>query len=120
MSFAEEASSDVPTLPGTHSGIPTYLLDKARSAKAGVFDGRTKPVRERQRLPVVPQGIERDDFLAALADLKEQLGSEFVEMNDKSLKDGWYMERQFPQLGSFGPLAPSSSLISSQIQIRTT
>jgi len=103
MSFAEEANSDVPTLPGTHSGIPTYLLDKARSAKVGVFDGRTKPVRERQRLPVVPQGIERDEFLAALADLKEQLGSEFVEVNDKPLKDGWYMERQFPRLRSFDP-----------------
>ncbi|KAK0641813.1 hypothetical protein B0T16DRAFT_420563 [Cercophora newfieldiana] len=92
MSFAEEATTDVPTLPETHSGIPVYLLDKARNAKAGVFDGRTKPIRDRQRLPVVPQGIERDDFLAALEDLKAKMGHEFVEINDKALKDGWYME----------------------------
>ena len=58
MSFAEEANSDVPTLPASHSGIPTYLLDKARKAKEGIFEGRTKPQNERQRLPVVPQGIE--------------------------------------------------------------
>ncbi len=89
MSFANEATSDVPTLPGTHSGIPTYLLDKARKTKEGIFEGRTKPVKERQRLPVVPQGIERDDFIAALEDLKQQLGTDNVEVNDKPLKDGW-------------------------------
>ncbi|KAK3353810.1 hypothetical protein B0T25DRAFT_545411 [Lasiosphaeria hispida] len=92
MSFTDEASSDVPTLPGTHSGIPTYLLDKARKAKVDVFDGRTKPTKDRQRLPVVPQGIEREDFLAALAELQGQIGDENVEINDKPLKDGWYME----------------------------
>lgn len=94
MSLADEASSDVPTLPETHSGIPSYLLDKAREAKASIFEGRTKTANERQRLPVVPQGIERDDFLKALAELKELLGAEHVEINDKPLKDGWYMERE--------------------------
>lgn len=89
MSYAEEAKSDVPTLPGTHSGIPVYLLDKAREAKEGIFEGRTKPQNERQRLPVVPQGIERDDFLAALSELEKQLGAAHVEVNDKPLKDGW-------------------------------
>ncbi|KAK3688844.1 hypothetical protein B0T22DRAFT_407519 [Podospora appendiculata] len=92
MSFAEEAASDVPTLPGTHSGIPTYLLEKARKAKEGIFETRTKPRAERQRLPVVPQGIERDAFLQALAELKEELGAENLEINDKPLTDGWYME----------------------------
>jgi hypothetical protein len=89
MSFAEEAKSDVPTLPGTHSGIPAYLLEKARKAKEGIFEGQTKPQNERQRLPVVPQGIERDDFLEALAELKSELGDEHVEVNDKPLRDGW-------------------------------
>ncbi len=89
MSFSQEASSDVPTLPTVHSGIPPYLLDKAKEAKQGVFAGRTKAQNERQRLPVVPQGIERDDFMKALDELREQLGSEHVEVNDKPLKDGW-------------------------------
>jgi hypothetical protein len=89
MSFAEEANSDVPTLPASHSGIPTYLLDKARKAKEGIFEGRTEPQNERQRLPVVPQGIERDDFLKALAELQEQLGVEHLQINDKPLRDGW-------------------------------
>jgi hypothetical protein len=89
MSFAEEATSAVPTLPGTHSGIPVYLLEKAKKAKSGVFDTRTKPQKERQRLPVVSQGIERDEFMAALAELKGQLGAEHVVVNDKPLVDGW-------------------------------
>ncbi|KAK3361274.1 hypothetical protein B0T24DRAFT_692222 [Lasiosphaeria ovina] len=92
MSFADEANSAVPTLPGTHSGIPTFLLEKAQKAKEGIFETRTKPASERQRLPVVPQGIERDEFTKALAELQGQLGAEHVEINDKPLKDGWYME----------------------------
>ncbi|KAK0621842.1 hypothetical protein B0T17DRAFT_618235 [Bombardia bombarda] len=92
MPLSQEATSDVPTLPGTHSGIPTFLLEKARKAKEGVFDTRTKPTKERQRLPVVPLGIERDEFMKALKELGEQLGEEHVEINDKPLVDGWYME----------------------------
>ncbi len=96
MSLAKEASSesDVPTLPGTHSGIPPYLLEKAQKAKEDIFKMQTKAQNERRRLPVVPQGIERDEFVKALAELKEQLGADHVEINDKPLKDGWYMERQ--------------------------
>ncbi|KAK3897011.1 hypothetical protein C8A05DRAFT_39438 [Staphylotrichum tortipilum] len=89
MSFSREAGSDVPTLPKVHSGIPPYLLDKAREAKQDVFTGWTKAQNERQRLSVVPQGIERDDFVKALDELREQLGAEYVEVNDKPLKDGW-------------------------------
>jgi enterochelin esterase-like enzyme len=89
MSFAAEAHSDVPTLASSHSGIPAYLLEKARKEKEVIFETRTKPQNERRRLPVVPQGIERGEFLKALAELKEQLGQEHVEINDKPLKDGW-------------------------------
>lgn len=89
MSFAEEAKSDVPVLPETHSGIPKYLLDKARNAKETVFETRTKPINSRRRLPVIPLGIERDKFLEALDDLRGQLGAQNVEVNDKPLRDGW-------------------------------
>lgn len=86
---SEEAKSDVPVLPGAHSGIPPYLLDKARDAKKTIFETRTKPLNERQRLPVIPQGIDRDKFLEALDELRKELGPEHVEVNDKPLKDGW-------------------------------
>lgn len=87
--FLEEAKSDVPTLASKHSGIPEKLLDKARAVKKETFDRRTKPVNERQRLPVIPQGIEREAFLEALDALRKDIGAENVEVNDKPLKDGW-------------------------------
>lgn len=89
MSFSQEAKSEVPLLPECHSGIPRYLEEKAKGAKSWVFETRTKPVRERQRLPVLPQGIERDAFFAALDGLRAQIGDENVEVNDKPLVDGW-------------------------------
>jgi len=89
MSFEEEAKSSIPVLPASHSGIPTYLLEKAQRAKDAVFDGRTKQVNPRRRLPVIPQGIEREDFLRALDTLRDRIGVENVELNDKPLKDGW-------------------------------
>ncbi|TPX13388.1 uncharacterized protein E0L32_006118 [Thyridium curvatum] len=88
----EEAKARIPVLPETHSGIPTYLLAKAERAKEAIFQTRTKPTNDRQRLPVIPQGIERDKFFEALDDLRKRLGAEYVEVNDKPLRDGWYME----------------------------
>lgn len=92
MSFSEEAQSDVPLLSEKHSGIPQFLLEKARAAKASVFEGRTKPKSTRNRLPVVPPGVEEQTFFTALDELSKQLGAENVERNDKPLRDGWYME----------------------------
>jgi hypothetical protein len=89
MSFAEEADAPIPVLPEVHSGIPGYLLEKAQRAKKAVFDTRNKPVRPRQRLPVVPQGVEPDAFFRALDELRTKLGSDHVEVNDKPLRDGW-------------------------------
>lgn len=89
MSFSDEAKSEIPLLPECHSGIPQFLAEKAKGAKGWVFETRTKPQRERQRLPVLPQGIERDAFFAALDSLRAQIGEANVEVNDKPLKDGW-------------------------------
>ncbi len=87
--FSGEATSEIPVLPATHSGIPTYLLDKAANANKAVFETRTKPQKPRQKLPVIPQGIGEDAFFAALDELRAELGAQHVEVNDKPLKDGW-------------------------------
>ncbi|KAI0593941.1 hypothetical protein F4775DRAFT_606945 [Biscogniauxia sp. FL1348] len=92
MSFSDEATSRVPLLSEKHSGIPDYLAEKANDAKADVFNTRTKPQGQRNRLPVIPQGVEENAFFAAIDELREQLGPDHVEVNDKPLKDGWYME----------------------------
>lgn len=88
-SFLEESTSEVPVLEQQHSGIPEYLLHKARDAKKGIFDIRTKPQGERSRLPVIPLGIAQETFFKALDELRQEIGAENVELNDKPLKDGW-------------------------------
>jgi len=89
------STSQVPLLSEKHSGIPENLLEKAKRAKALIYDIRTKDTSTRQRLPVVPQGIEKDAFIQALEELAQQLGKANVEVNDKLLVDGWYMEREY-------------------------
>ncbi|KAG4217526.1 hypothetical protein PC116_g33993 [Phytophthora cactorum] len=89
MSFSDEAQSDVPLLSEKHSGIPEFLLDKARKAKAGIFETRTKPKTTKDRRPVIPPGVDEQVFDTALSELGKQLGQANVERNDKQLKDGW-------------------------------
>ena len=71
--------------------MPPYLLEEAERVKVTIFETRNKPKSVRQRLPVIPQGIEPERFFEALADLRGELGDEHVEVNDKPLKDGWFV-----------------------------
>jgi hypothetical protein len=75
---------EVPLLSEKHSGIPQNLLEKAKNAKALIYETRTKETNTRQRLPVIRQGIEKDIFIRALEKLAEQLGKDNVEVNDKA------------------------------------
>lgn len=88
-------TSKVPLLAEKHSGIPANLLTKAEKAKALIFETRTESVDRRQRSVVIPQGIEKTQFLKALEELGQLLGRDNVEFNDKPLVDGWYMEREY-------------------------
>lgn len=91
-SFQEEARTDVPTLAHKYSGIPESLLDTARAAKKQTFGQRTKPQNDRQRLPVIPQGVEKENFFQALDALRQEIGADNVELNDKALRDGWQVD----------------------------
>lgn len=81
--------TSIPTLEQKHNGVPARLLHKARRAKGLIQDIATKPLRPRQRLPVIPQGIEPSRFFQAIDELAKELGDENVEVNDKPLDDGW-------------------------------
>lgn len=81
---------DVPTLPETHTGIPRYLLEKAKATKETIVSLRTEGHGKAPRSVVVPKGMEESVFLEAFNGLKEILGAENAELNDKPLKDdGW-------------------------------
>jgi hypothetical protein len=89
------STSEIPLLSEKHSGIPQNLLEKAQKAKTLIYETRTKDTSTRQRLSVIPQGVGKETFVRALDELAQQLGSENVEVNDKPLVDGWYMEREY-------------------------
>ena len=44
-------------------------------------------------LPVLPPGISRSKFNTAIEELKKAIGAENVELNDKPLIDGWYLNQ---------------------------
>ncbi|KAJ5377209.1 uncharacterized protein N7496_004618 [Penicillium cataractarum] len=90
--MSSDKLAPIPTLEQKHNGVPSRLLHKAHRAKALIQDIATKPLRPRQRLPAVPQGIERSQFFLAIDELSREIGNENVEINDKPLDDGWYME----------------------------
>jgi hypothetical protein len=50
--------------------------------------------RKRRRGPP-PSGIDKSTFIKALDELSYQLGTNNVEVNEKPLVDGWYMERKY-------------------------
>lgn len=43
-------------------------------------------------LPVLPPDTTRAEFNQAIGELQQILGVEHVEINDKPLVDGWYVE----------------------------
>ncbi|KAL1992451.1 hypothetical protein VTN49DRAFT_4483 [Thermomyces lanuginosus] len=96
--MAPNNNQSVPPVPilseNRHSGIPANLADKANAAKARVWKNKTfSGITQRQgELPVLPPGIERQKFNAAIDELKQLLGPEHVVINDKPLEDGWYLE----------------------------
>lgn len=88
-SLHQDTRRDVPTLAQKHSGIPASLLDKARALKEETLGVQTKSQSHRQRLPVLPQGVERDAFFRAIDELRQEIGGHNVELNDKPWEAGW-------------------------------
>jgi hypothetical protein len=106
--------SSTPTLSTAHSGIPERLLQKATHAKSLIYDGKTvaDAIPLERGLPV-PQGISRKTFLAAIDELRSALGPDHVELNDKEIRNGWYMEH--PNTHDMMPLFDSEEFIASAV-----
>lgn len=77
-----------------HGGIPKRMELDTKLAKERLYSNQTLPISvPRQReVPRLPPNTTREAFDNAIAELKAVLGSENIEINDKPLVDGWYME----------------------------
>jgi len=70
-------------------GAPPRLSDYAKEAKAKIDANFTKNFDRqprREEVPVLPPSISRSQFNAAIAELKDKIGAEHVEVNDKVLR----------------------------------
>ncbi|KAF2014751.1 vanillyl alcohol oxidase [Aaosphaeria arxii CBS 175.79] len=112
--MAPSTLPETPTLGKVHSGIPESLLHKATSAKAAVYDGKTvsDKIPLKRGLPI-PQGISEKAFLSAIDELRTAIGAENVELNDKEVNNGWYMEH--PNTHDMMPLFDVEEFIASAV-----
>ncbi|OAG08605.1 FAD-linked oxidase-like protein [Paraphaeosphaeria sporulosa] len=103
-----------PTLRDAHSGIPERLLHKATHAKLLIYDGKTvsDTIPLQRGLPI-PQGISKKAFLSAIDEIRDLLGAEHVQLNDKEIKNGWYMES--PNTHDMMPLFDFEEFIASAV-----
>ncbi len=86
-------SSKVPTLTTKHSGIPARLKNEADAAKERLYSLKTLPDSVPRKSNVrLPPNTSKESFETAIAALTKLLGSDGVELNDRPLVDGWYME----------------------------
>ena len=84
--------SPIPRLATKYSGVPERLAQEAIAAKARLYSHKTLPDSVPRRRTALPPVIGREDFDQAVLELKSALGDDNVELNDKPLADGWYME----------------------------
>lgn len=89
-------STSIPKLSAVHSGVPARLSNEALATKEKTYSLKTLPNSVPRRSPVrLPPGVTRDAFDKAINELRKVLGKDNVELNDKALVDGWYMEHPF-------------------------
>jgi len=85
----------IPDLATKYSGVPKRLITEAVDAKAKLYSHKTLPESAVRRHIRVPPGVSGEAFDAAIFELKEALGDGNIELNDKPLVDGWYMQHPY-------------------------
>ncbi len=97
--MGSKMSESIPKLSEIHTGVPARLSNEAVAAKENTYSLRTLPNGvPRQSSLRLPPGVTRDVFDKAIDELRKVLGKDGVELNDKPLFDGWYMEHPFVSL----------------------
>lgn len=85
-------TNTIPSLKSKYSGVPERLAREAIDARDRLRSQKTVPDCFPRKTRSLPPNVDQQAFDAAIADIKEALGSENVEVNEKPLLDGWYMQ----------------------------
>ena len=92
-STSPSTGSAIPSLTQIHSGVPERLTQEAIAAKDRLLSRKTVPDSVPRRRPhSLPPDIDQTTFDTAISELKDSLGANHVEVNEKALEDGWYMQ----------------------------
>jgi len=98
------ANGSIPDLVSRYSGVPARLAQEAIDAKSRLYSQKTLPDSVSRRRTTLPPGVSREAFDRAVTELRQSLGHENVDLNDKPLVDGWYMEHPYDGPGSTNDL----------------
>src|SRR3569833_1460145 len=91
--MADNNGKPAPSLNEVYSGAPERLAGTAAALRDHLFQNRTLPASQPRKSGVrLPPDTSLDRFEEAISDLQGALGLENVEVNDKDLRDGWYIE----------------------------
>jgi hypothetical protein len=89
---ASKVESAIPDLDSVYSGVPNRLAHVAVATKERLDSQRTVKESTLRKGVSLPLGIEDEEFDRAINELKASIGSDNVEVNNKPLVDGWYMQ----------------------------
>ena len=82
----------IPSLSTIYSGVPERLKQEATAARDRLSSQKT-PYESKTRAKIaLPPGVDQLSYDKAITELKRALGNDNVELNDKPLVDGWYMQ----------------------------
>ena len=96
MSSSNSVVLPAPLLSSIHSGVPERLVAESDRAKRLLYSNKTLPtsVPRRRGVPLPPD-VSQTAFDTAIAELRQTLGDSNIELNDKPLVDGWYLEHPY-------------------------
>ncbi len=82
----------IPSLSTVYSGVPERLKQEAIAAKERLFSQKTSPTSTKRTRLALPPGIDQVSYDKAIAQLRQSIGNGNVQLNDKDLVDGWYLQ----------------------------
>ncbi|KAI1392444.1 vanillyl alcohol oxidase [Hypoxylon trugodes] len=106
------SQSPVPLIQEKYNGAPERLSKEANDVRARLSSNRTLPTsRPRKGAVRLPPDVSSAEFETAIKELRQAIGVENVEVNDKALVDGWYLEH--PNTHDAFHIAEQEELVSS-------
>lgn len=88
----ESPSNVIPSLSNKYSGVPDRLAQVAIETRDRLKSQKTVPDSVPRKTHSLPPNVDQNSFDSAIAQLRQVLGDAHVEVNEKPLLDGWYMQ----------------------------